>query len=466
MTDRRLIEDSLPLRVISDESRREKSLRHGHISTLHIWWARRPLAACRAAIYAALRPAPSDTQTRADEHALIADLVKWEATLPDAMEKNSVAKARQRVLEANVARRGHNVPPAVLDPFAGGGAIPLEAGRLGCVAIANDLNPVAHIIELATLRFAQRFSDLRTAAPVSLLGDAGGKPLLIEALEWCLGRVQHDVERSVRDLYPSVRGEKVLGYIWARTVVCPNPACRAEIPLMGQWWLAKKKNKKVALRPVANTEQGRVDFDIAYEADIDFDASAGSMSRSNALCPCCGQVCPAKVIREFGVRGEIGYRLVSVVIDKPGVSGKDYRAPTHEELSAATQRAERRLGEIREATRDGIPLIPDEELPYLRSIFNVHVYGYRTWASLFTPRQLVTICAFVEGVRNTREAVADKYRERAGERASEFADAVTTLAAFVVDRVINQSNAFTRWNNAGEKAEGIFSRQALGMLWD
>jgi putative DNA methylase len=465
MSDRRLIEDSLPLSVISKESRREKSLRHGHISTIHMWWARRPLAACRAAIYAALRPAPVDAQTREEEHKLIADLVEWESTEPITMATNAVARARKGILDASNARSGQHGPPIVLDPFAGGGSIPLEAGRLGCTAIANDLNPVAHVIELATLRFAQQFSDLRAPAPKSLFGDPG-KLLLIDALEWCLERIQKEVRLSVEDLYPHVRGENVLGYIWARTVTCPNPACRAEIPLMGQWWLAKKKNKRVALRPIPNTKQGRVDFEVAFDKEIDFNPDVGSMSRSNALCPCCSQVCPATLIREAGVRGEIGYRLVSVVVDKAGVSGKSYRAPTKAELSAATVHSAQRLEQLREILIDGIPLIPDEELPYLRSIFNVHVYGYRTWASLFTPRQLVTICTFVDAVRNTRQAISDKYKKFAGERATEFAEAVTTLAACVVDRVINQSNAFTRWNNVGEKAEGIFTRQALGMLWD
>jgi putative DNA methylase len=446
VSDRRLIEDSLPLAAISQESRRDKSLRHGHISTLHIWWARRPLAACRAAIYAALRPAPTSAQQRDAEHELIEDLVRWESTDPALMSGNVVADARQHIAEFTKQR------PVVLDPFSGGGAIPLEAARLGCRAIANDLNPVAHIIELATLKYAQQFAPIR--------------PILTEALEWYMGQVQARVKSKVGHLYPTSDQEKVLGYIWARTIQCPNPACRAEIPLMGSWWLAKKANKTIALRPRPNPNKSVVEFSIVEGDEIDFDASAGSLSRSNALCPCCKQVCRAKVIQELGRLGQIGSRLVAVVVDSPNVRGKSYRLPTDDDIDLAITQSAAAARELKSATIAGMPLIPDEELPYLRSIFNVHVYGYRTWSSLFTERQLVTICEFVRVTSSERDEIVKKYKPRLGTRVGEFADAVVTLAACVVDRIINQSNTFTRWNNVGEKAEGIFSRQALGMLWD
>jgi len=464
MTDRRLIEDSLPLAAISRESRREKSLRHGHISTLHIWWARRPLAACRAAIYAALRPAPRSVDDRSAEHALIEELVKWEVTDPSLMHSNAVAKATRLLRDSPGS--GLSVPPVVLDPFAGGGAIPLEAARLGCHSISNDLNPVAHIIQLATLTYAQKFSSVNANSDATSLFEGDGRPLLTEGLERCMRLVKERVEAEVGKLYPVAQNETVLAYIWARTIQCPNPACRSEIPLMGSWWLCKRENKQVALKPLPDPAAKSVHFEILEGDRIDFDPGTGSLSRSNALCPCCQQVCAAKVVQSLGVNGSIGYRMVAVVVDRPGVSGKSYRLPTKNEVETANIIAPRELGSIRNVKVEGIPLIPDEELPYLRSIFNVHVYGYRTWSSLFTPRQLVTISAFVKAIRDSREALTVEYGGALGTQTEDFVRAVVTLSACVIDRVINQSNAFTRWNNVGEKAEGIFSRQALGMLWD
>jgi putative DNA methylase len=353
----------------------------------------------------------------------------------------------------------------VLDPFAGGGAIPLEAERLGCHAIANDLNPVAHIIQLATLEYAQNFSDLAGSSGSSLFSD-NERPLIAEALEWSVGAIRQQVERDVKHFYQSTDGEVVIGYIWARTIQCPNPACRVEIPLMGSWWLCKKPKKNVALKPITESTSKIIEFEVLEGDEIDFDPGVGSLSRSNALCPCCQQVCSAKTIQTLGVAGKIGYRMVAVVVERADVNGKSYRLPTSHEIAMATSRAKLELEKLREIWIEDLPLIPDEELPYLRSIFNVHVYGYRTWASLFTARQLVTVCAFVIAVRSIEGSIRKRYEETLGDRIDQFVAAVMTLSACVVDRVINQGNAFTRWNNVGEKAEGIFARQALGMLWD
>ena len=237
-------------------------------STLHIWWARRPLAGCRAAVYAALRPAPTNSDQRRAEHTLIADLVKWEVTDPATMDAGVVAKAKRNLISPDA--KGARRIPVVLDPFAGGGAIPLEAERLGCHAIANDLNPVAHIIQLATLEYAQNFSDLAGSSGSSLFSD-NERPLIAEALEWSVGAIRQQVERDVKHFYQSTDGEVVIGYIWARTIQCPNPACRVEIPLMGSWWLCKKPKKKVALKPITESTSKIIEFEVLEGDEIDFD---------------------------------------------------------------------------------------------------------------------------------------------------------------------------------------------------
>jgi putative DNA methylase len=274
-TDRRLIEDFIPIREISVEAAREKSIRKGHISTLHLWWARRPLVAARAAVFASLVAAPESYQKRTALAKFMTDLCRWEAG--DA----TIQKARKLILEAHRLRLGlpestplsEVPPPKVLDMFAGGGAIPLEALRLGCETYAVDLNPVAHIIELCTLVYPQTY----------------GKKLADEVERWGQWVIEQ-VREEIGDLYPPIkvgevaaetseqmsllsgRKQRQLGlaqeltpvaYLWTRTVKCPNPACGAQVPLVRQTWLCKKKNKSVALKVIPNHETKRVEFEAA-----------------------------------------------------------------------------------------------------------------------------------------------------------------------------------------------------------
>jgi putative DNA methylase len=271
--DRRLIEDFIPIREISAESAREKSIRKGHISTLHLWWARRPLVAARAAVFASLVAAPESYQKRTALSKFMIDLCKWEAG------EVTIQKARKLILEAHRERLGlpeetplsEVPPPKVLDMFAGGGAIPLEALRLGCETYAVDLNPVAHIIELCTLVYPQQYGE-KLADEVEQWG------------HWVIERVREEIG----DLYPPIKVGEVapetseqmsllgqpkqqqlklgqeltpVAYLWTRTVKCPNPACGAQVPLVRQTWLCKKKNKYVALKVIPNHETKRVEFE-------------------------------------------------------------------------------------------------------------------------------------------------------------------------------------------------------------
>ncbi len=291
--DRRLIEDFIPIREISAESAREKSIRKGHISTLHLWWARRPLVAARAAVFASLIAAPETSQKRTALSKAMIDLCKWEAG------ETTINKAKRQILEAQRERLNLSAntplnkvpPPKVLDMFSGGGAIPLEALRLGCETYAVELNPVAHIIELCTLVYPQKY----------------GKQLADEVEKWG-NWVIEKVRAEIGDLYPEIgNGELGIGdddkaeqsdlqldlfsqnqiqnrstersrsqkskngltpvaYLWTRTVKCPNPGCGAAVPLVRQTWLCKKSKKYVALKVIPNHETKQVEFEVVEAA--------------------------------------------------------------------------------------------------------------------------------------------------------------------------------------------------------
>jgi adenine-specific DNA methylase len=363
---RRLIEHRLPLEKISEASAREKSIRHGHISTLHIWWARRPLAASRAAVFATLVP---DTE---ENYQLVKKIVPWEA-VKDGNSKD-ILEARRRVLEA-----GGGTPPRVLDPFAGGGAIPLEALRLGCETHALDLNPVAYLILKATLEYPQRFGQPnsrpvptyiraldqahaqakdRAAQGTTRLLEKGGEaqeegpfskayrenPLAAEVRywgEWVLERARQELAQ----FYPKdPDGRTPVAYLWARTVTCTNPTCRAEVPLVRQWWLAKKDKKRIALKPLVDREAKRVDFQVVEVPQGEDWPDQGTVRRGNATCLVCGTVVPVENVRSKAKQGNWGERMLAVVLAEGG-EGKAYR-PANDEDKAVFERARARLAEL------------------------------------------------------------------------------------------------------------------------
>jgi putative DNA methylase len=271
--NKRFIEWDMPLAELSEESTREKNIRHGHISTLHIWWARRPLASSRASIYTALTPAPNDEDERRKRSQFIVNLSKWE----NSLNQNLIEQARADILTAN-----NGIPPKVLDPFAGGGAIPLEALRLGCETYASDLNPVAVLIEKATLEYPQKYSSRKEQSD-NVFGEKQSNPLLDDVKKWG-NWVLEEARKEIGTFYPhDDDGSIPVGYIWARTVKCQNPACNAEIPLVRQTWLAKKDNKKVAYKLIPSGN--KIDFAIREGNAIDFDPATGTVARAKAACP-------------------------------------------------------------------------------------------------------------------------------------------------------------------------------------
>lgn len=453
----------------SKESARERNIRHGHISTLHIWWARRPLAASRTTALAALLP--DDPGKRETLLRLVCNLAPWEA-IQDGQNPN-LQEARELIRQAFGGRA-----PRVLDPFAGGGSIALEALRLGCETYALDYNPVAVLILKATLEYPQRFRDYSGPIPLpenaevkarNLIPDVplGNENPLLKAVrvwgEWVLEEARKELER----FYPNdPDGSVPVGYIWARTIPCQNPACGAPIPLMRQTWLAKKDTKRIALRMIPDKAAKRVDFEIVEGEGINFDPEEGTVSRAKVRCPVCGGTIDDKTTRRLFQEGKAGQRMVAVVLHHPNQPGKRYRLATEQDLHTY-RTAETALEEKRQALWNewGMDPVPDEPTPLgggpgAERAFSVHKYGLTRWGDLFNSRQKLALITFAEKVRQAHarmlEAGADP----------DFAKAVTTYLALSMSRVVDYMSSLCVHDNTQERTVHVFGRQALPMVWD
>jgi len=465
---KRLIEISFPIGDVSKESVREKNIRHGHISTLHIWWARRPLAASRTTALAALLP--DDPQQRTKLLGLIKDLAPWEAAQG---ENRDLEKARMLIMKAFGWRA-----PRVLDPFAGGGSIPLEALRLGCEVHAMDYNPVAVLILKCVLEYPQRYASPDSVSVLPLPHNKRSKlrllseydeeeredesPLLRAVRAW--GKwVLKEARRELGRFYPpDPDGSIPVGYIWARTLPCQNPACSAEIPLMRQTWLAKKPGKKVALRLIPNPTAKRVDAEIVEDSAITFDPSKGTVIKAHVCCPLCGGTMDDRTTRRLFREGKAGQRMMAVVLHHPDRPGKRYRLPTERDLEAF-HAAEQALEEKRRKLWDewGMDPVPDEPMPPLETLgFRVQRYGLTRWGDLFNSRQKLALITFAEKVRQAHAQMLSQGAD------PEFAKAVVTYLAITFNRLADKNASLVVYNVVGEKVEHVFGRQALPMVWD
>jgi adenine-specific DNA methylase len=473
--DRRLIEDSLPLEAISEQSAREKSIRHGHISTLHIWWARRPLAAMRAAIFASLIPAPKDEKEREYLHKLIADIVNW-----DSVKDGNNA----RVEEAHDLIRKYypDAPPKVLDPFMGGGSTGLEALRLGCEAHGVELNPVAYLIELCTLVYPQKYGQPKTVYPQPEAeleqGEFPGmeapkspkqmaldipsgelavihNPLAEDVRKW--GRwVLEEARKEIGHLYEDPEGRTIVGYLWARTAKCPNPACGADMPMVRQLWVAKTGRKNIAIRMLVDKAAKTVSFEIDDNVAKDAEwPNEGTMKRGTIVCPVCGTTPSDDHLKIEGRAGRLGAVLMSVVYDTG--NGKGYRAPTDADgkrFSEASTTLDAKL-------KENPDILPYELLPPYGTLgFRVNNYGLEKWGDLFNARQALMLITFAQKLQTVYELAVHELDS------TEYATAIVSELACVVDRMADKASTLALWNNIGEKIEHTFGRQALPMVWD
>jgi putative DNA methylase len=462
MYKRKLIEVALPLEAINRESAREKSIRHGHPSTLHLWWARRPLAAARAVLFAQLVDDPSSRpeefpteelqrKERARLHNLIERLVVWE----NVRDEKLLAEAHAEILKST-----NGNPPPILDPFAGGGTIPLEAQRLGLEAHASDLNPVAVLINKALIEIPPKFRDRPPAFPGladSQIRQWRGAEGLAADVRAYGAWMRDEAEKRIGHLYPKATlpdGTKatVIAWIWARTVTCPNPACGVEMPLVRSWWLGKKKGKEAYVIPTvvldATHRSGqRVKFEIGHDsARAPRPAADGTVGRTGAECVACGTAADLKYVRAEGRAGRLGSQIMAVVGE--GRRQRVYLAPTDEHENAAAV--------------DKPVDLPDSALPTEALGFRVQAYGMTKWVDLFTNRQLVALTTLSDLVSEARERVV------ADGGTGAYADAIATYLAFALSRTVNKNSSICGWDSSTkvEGVRGVFARQTVSMVWD
>lgn len=463
---KRFIEESFPVKEVSQHSAKEKNIRHGHISTLHIWWARRPLASSRATNYAALIPAAKNIDDWQKTRDFIIEFSKWENSLNQTM----IEKARKDILKANGGK-----PPKVLDPFAGGGAIPLEALRLGCETYSSDLNPVAVLIQKCTLEYPQKYGKPGIVEKefeefgVKKKSKVKVENKLLEDVKKWGNWVLEEVKKEIGRFYPNDKDDSTpVGYIWARTIPCQNPSCGTEIPLMRQYWLAKKTNKEVTLFPYV--ENGSVQFKIVghgyEEMPADFDPGKGTVSRAVATCQVCGSTVAANNTRALFQNGKAGQRLVAVVLYKKGESGKKYRLANDNDLQIFKE-VEKYLRVKREKLFQewGIDPVPDEPTPEGKGrgaerAFSVRNYGMNTWGDLFNSRQNLGLITIADKIRETFHLMLEQ------SNSEEYVRAVVSYLSLSLSRVADYYNSLCIWDNSQQRTVHVFGRQTLPMVWD
>lgn len=575
---KKLIEVAMPIKEISAESVRDKSIRHGHISTLHLWWARRPLPVCRAVVFASLVPDPLDINcpqafrdaitillgsennqgdpykpykdipwtsvfdpmednlrnrlqmfigkfTEGMQQSLLhneakpaagkllsdSSLIKWDNKNNEAIigkarklifvshqctafgSKKSaeelleefdnlfgaIKQAEQelyslqdRHLETETSKRLtenlHNAiesfldrMPKVFDPFAGGGAIPLEAARLGCRSFGNDINPVAHIIQKGSLEFPQKYGKPITFSKtefIKLYGEehwnsqpqetkivSGGIVTGITIpnrlsfdVEFYAKKLLTETEKEIGYLYPKDKNDnKPIVYYWAKTATCSNPACGVNVPLLRQFYLCNKKDKQIYLSPII------IANNISFEIKRGVCETEGFASRGNLKCPCCGSITDVKKIKEQSVAGELKQRLIAVIYE--GSNSKEYRLPRKDEI------------DVIKLLPENIE-VPSEDMQRNSAGGDTFSWGISKWGQLFAPRQLLAIHTLISNLNSLKQEILIPK--------SDYNKAIITYLGILLNRITPRSNMFGLWNTTAETLEHIFGRQAIPMVFD
>ena len=531
---KKLIEVALPLEAINKEAAREKSIRHGHPSTLHLWWARRPLAACRAVLFTSLVDDPSSDPAyrradgsvdedaagikRAQLFDLIEELVKWE----NSNNTRIINKARAEIARCVMSRKielgelakdtvvfgeseGKKSPkgpiscskggpvtawdvllmqakpdavnhvlatyaPPVLDPFAGGGSIPLEAQRLGLRAYASDLNPVAVLINKALIEIPPKFADQPPVHPDAekRTGWSGAQGLAEDVR--CYGKWMRDeAEKRIGHLYPKVKitqamvdadrldlepyvGQEltVIAWLWARTVASPNPAMDgAAVPLIRSFWLSKKKGKEAYVEPIVDKRNGAYRFEVRAGKPHDgLDPDKGTVIRTGGTCLISGSPISFEHIRDEGKQGRIGQKLMAIVCERQ--HGRVYIDPIgdQEQLAIGIQAKD----------------YPVSSLPEQALSFRVQLYGMDEHWKLFTPRQLTAMVTMGDLAREATEQVRAHHKNP--ESAEDYARAVSTYLAESTSKLTAFHCTLASWRPKEGKSARAFGRQNLPMNWD
>jgi len=464
---KKLIEVALPLAMINAESAREKSIRHGHPSTLHLWWARRPLAAARAVLWASLVDDPSAHPemfpTEEDQLVerkrlfdILERLVPWEAS----DDPRIIAEAR-----VEIARSCDGDLPKVLDPFGGGGAIPLEAMRLGLPTYTGDLNPVAVLIQRAMLEIPGRFAGNPPVAPGvrHSQGIWDGARGIASDIETYAKWMRDQAWARIGQLYPPVTladgtSATTIAWIWARTVKSPDPSWPGQVPLVRSWVVSKKAGQPpVWINPVID-RKAKV---ITYEVCTGGTPPVQTVERGNGTCIATGASIPGDYIKAEATAGRMGVVLLAVVAEGP--SGRAYVSATDADRNAAE-----------------VPLpdrIPSETIPYDPRNIWVTNYGLTKWSDLFTARQLTTLSTFSDLLSDVHKVIQSDSKSagliddgsrlhNGGTGATAYADAIVTYLALAIDRLVDRSSTICTWDSGYVKIRNTFGRQAIPMTWD
>ena len=497
---KKLIEVALPLDAINAASAREKSIRHGHPSTLHLWWARRPLAACRAVIFASLvddpgdcaDEFPSEDAQRAERqrlHDLIRRIVVWE----NSNDVNLLAEARYEIARSVARGKGETAPtePAavlaylnrqaqpIYDPFAGGGSIPLEAQRLGLRAIGSDLNPVAVLINKAMIEIPSQFAGKPPVNPdADPLGLTVGKGKRAAQVPWrgaagladdvrYYGRKMREMAwERIGHLYPKAKLDRpmransntvrmgspicggeatVIAWLWARTVPCPNPACGVAMPLMTTFQVSKKKDKEHWMRPVVESENRQVSF-VMQDSPQDVPERTVIRGGKGAVCLACTEAVTHAYIRQQSTAGNMGAVMTCVVAE--GDRKRLFLSPSAEQMRVAFS------GKPNKSS------IPWQKMPTTAYLVSGRGYGITHWHQLFTDRQLVALTTFSDLLPDIRARIVQDGADEA------YASAVSTYLALAVGRTANGWSSYNLWQNLGDFVAQVFVRQAISIVWD
>ncbi len=505
---KKLIEVALPLDAINKASAREKSIRHGHPSTLHLWWARRPLAAARAVIFAQMVDDPSahpdlfPTEKKQEKERqrlfrVIEDLVLWENTTNETVlqaARDEIWASWRRACAENADHPrakelfDRKKLPAFHDPFAGGGSLPLEAQRLGLESYATDLNPVAVLINKAMIEIPPKFAGKPPVNPEvsrekSLIArEWKGAQGLAEDVRYYGQWMRDEAEKRIGHLYPKVEvtaemakarpdlkpyvGRKltVIAWLWARTVKSPNPAfAQVDVPLASTFMLSTKTGKEAYVEPVIKNGGYRFTVKVGKPKDAE-GAKRGTKSGSSGssfLCLMSGTPMPFEYLRSEAKAGRMGARLMAIVAE--GKHGRVYLSPTPEIETVA----------LAAKPHDA----PETDLPARALGFRVQEYGMTKWRDLFTPRQLVALTTFTDLVKEARERVkrdalavglpaAGPSLGDGGTGASAYAEAVGVYLGFAVSKAADRNTSLCVWEQQMDRMRGTFGRQALPMVWD
>ena len=476
---KKLIEVDIPLDSINAESKREKSIRYGHPSTLHLWWSRKPLAACRAVIFASLVDDPSScpdefpTKEKQDVerkrlHDIISKMIIWENTDEKQADSRQIQHEARYEIARSVARMyGESSPtdpdkvlnylsskaPSICDPFAGGGSIPLEAQRLGLGTVASDLNPVAVLINKALVDLPAKVVNMPPVNPdaydVSANTPWSGTTGLASDVRYYGNLMIAEAFKRIGHLYPEVtlpngRKTTVIAWLWTRTVPCPNPACGIMIPLMTQFQLSTKPKNLHWIKPVIDKKNNAVSFKVQNNSSGV--PNKGAVSKGGVTCMSCHNSFLLSYVREQSKLGNIGKQMTAIVAT--GTRNRIFLSPTQKHTHIAI------------SATPNLDLVPQQKMPKIDMSLRVKGYGITHWNELFTNRQLSMLSTFVDILPNIRAKILEQCKDQ------KYADVVCTYLALMVGKLADSHSSYATYLLPRENVRNVFARQAIPMVWD